>query len=95
MSFKLKHHPQPVTTNVHTLWEVVVIEFAIGLICAGMAFWAKEIVIQLFIGCAAVAGICFLLTLHNIVLIVKINRQNKKLQEEKLRDERQSGFDKD
>lgn len=79
MGYKFKYYAQPVTTNVHSLWEVVIIEFAVGLICAGMAYWARDIVIQLFVGCAVVAGICLLLTLHNLVLIVRITRQNKKI----------------
>ena len=57
---------------------MVIIEFSVGLICAGMAYWSRDIVIQLFIGCAVVAALCFLLSLHNLYVIIKIVLNKRK-----------------
>ena len=79
MGYKIKHYAQPVSTNTGPLWESALIELSVGLICAGMAFWARDIVIQLFFGCLVIAGICFFLTLQNIIEIFRIRAKNKKL----------------
>lgn len=76
MPIKIRHYAAPITTNVHTLWEVVAIELSVGLIAGGMAFWARDIVIQLSIGCAIVATLCFLLSLYNIIVIIRVLRKN-------------------
>ncbi|WP_371192888.1 hypothetical protein [Glaciecola sp. SC05] len=78
MPYKIKHYARPVSTNVHTLWEAALIELCVGLISAGMAFWARDIVVQLFVGCLIVAALCFLLTFHNIYIIIKLQLKNRK-----------------
>jgi large-conductance mechanosensitive channel len=85
LGYKIKHYAQPISTNVHSLGEVAIIEFSIGLICAGMAYWARDIVVQLFFGCLIVALMCFILTAHNIFTIVKTVRANKDLEKTTLK----------
>lgn len=78
MGYKIRHYAQPVTTNVSSILEVIAIEFSVWLICAGMAYWARDIEIRLAIGCLPVAIICLFLTLHNLYLVLKILRQRRK-----------------
>lgn len=77
MGYKIKHYAQPVKTNVKSIIEVILIEFSVGLICAGMAYWARDVEIRLAIGCLTVAIICLFLTIHNIVVSFRIIKAKK------------------
>ena len=77
MSLKLNHYAQPVQTNVKSLAETAFIEFALGLIAGGFAWVSYDEIIQLFIGCLAVALTCFALTLMNIYSAYRMLRDNK------------------
>jgi membrane protein DedA with SNARE-associated domain len=82
MGFKIKHYAQPVNVSGVASSEVILIELCVGLICVGMAFWARDLEIRLFIGCTVVAAICLSLTAYNICLIVKAKRQERLLKKE-------------
>lgn len=75
MGYKIKHYAQPVKLNPTVFFEVILIEFSVGLICAGMAYWARDVEIRLFIGCLVVALMCFALTIYNIYVIVQLKRE--------------------
>jgi len=79
VGYKIKHYAKPVSTDVTPLWESALIEFSIGLICTGVAFWSRDIVIQLFVGCTIIAAVCFLLSLQNIFVIFRTRAMNRKL----------------
>lgn len=82
MAYKIRHYAKPVTVNPTIFSEVILIELSVGLICAGMAFWARDVEIRLFIGCLVVALMCFALTIHNIYVVIKIIRENKQKKDE-------------
>ena len=85
MSIKITHYAQPVNTNVKTYIEASFIEFFIGLICAGFAYFTYDKAIVLFVSTALIAVVCLLLTLYNIYLLIqdlRAQKRNRDLQEE-------------
>ncbi|GAC16201.1 hypothetical protein [Aliiglaciecola lipolytica] len=92
MSYKFKHYAQPVSSSLKSNYEAVFIEFAIGLICASFAYYTYDEALVLFLSTALIAGVCFLLTIHNFVLIVKQFKIDKKLKRLDEREKRESNF---
>ena len=78
MPFKVKHYAQPVNTNVRGSVEAAILEFLIGLLCAAFAYASRDAIIQLYFSMAVLSGVCFLLTLHNIYIAIKIVLNNKR-----------------
>ncbi|MFT4940152.1 MAG: hypothetical protein ACI88A_003204 [Paraglaciecola sp.] len=82
MSIKITHYAQPVMTNVKTCIEASFIEFFIGLICAGFAYFTHDKAIVLFISTALIAVVCLLLTVYNIYVVIqgfRAQKQNRDL----------------
>ena len=75
--YKFKYFAQPITANVKTVVEAAFLEFCIGIICAVFAYVSHDQIIQLFIACSVIAAVCFLLTVHNIYVVIKIKRLQK------------------
>ena len=85
MSIKITHYAQPVITNVKTCIERSFMEFFIGLICAGFAYFTHDKAIVLFVSTALIAVVCLLLTIYNIYVVIqdyRIQRRKQDLQEE-------------
>lgn len=82
MSVKLNHHAQPIKTNVKTGIEASFIEFFIGLICTGFAYYTYDEAIVLFVSTTLIAVVCFLLTFYNIYVGIQdfsAHRRNRDL----------------
>jgi hypothetical protein len=85
VSIKINHYAQPIKTSVKTSIEASFIEFFIGLICAGFAYFTYGEAIVLFVSTALIAVVCFLLTIYNIYVFVqdlRAHRRNRDLQED-------------
>ena len=90
MSIKITHYAQPVITNVKTCIERSFMEFFIGLICAGFAYFTHDKAIVLFVSTALIAVVCLLLTIYNIYVVIqdyRALRRKQHLQEELNSDE--------
>jgi hypothetical protein len=71
VAYKFKHYARPVDNNARNNFEGLLIELSIGLICAGFAYFTYNEIVVLFISTALIAVVCFLLTIHNIYLMIQ------------------------
>ncbi|MFC3121803.1 hypothetical protein [Agaribacter flavus] len=75
MSYKFKHFAQPVKTDIKNFYEMAILEFFAGIICTGFAIASYKEIIQLFVACTTVAVVCFVLTIYNIFVVIKLRKE--------------------
>ncbi len=77
---KLRHYAQPVSTNIHTKFETLILELIIGVICGVYAYMGYGVQVgQLFFPCLIVSIICFSLAFYTIYQIISDKLYRRKL----------------
>lgn len=74
MSYKVTVYRKPIKTNVKTHIEASLMEFFIGLICAGFAILSYKENVLVFVPNAVLAAACFLVTFYNVGVSIQYFR---------------------